>query len=74
MGQDSAKCGYVVVERSGTLLIDGTDFSLSPGEIVVVPAWSERCFAAVSDLVLFSYSDRATQDKLGLWREKLSFA
>ncbi len=63
---------HVVVEGTGTQVIDGADFALSPGEIVVVPAWSERALAATTDLVLFSYCDRATQDKLGLWREQLS--
>lgn len=61
----------VVVEGTGTLFIDGQAFALRPGEIVVVPAWAERRFAADSDLVLFSYSDRATQQKLSLWRERL---
>ena len=58
----------VVVEGTGTLFVDGKVFALTPGEIVVVPSWTERRFAADSDLVLFSYSDRATQEKLGLWR------
>lgn len=62
---------HVVVEGNGTLLIDGKAYPLTPGEIVVVPSWAERTFAADSDLVLFSYSDRATQEKLGLWRESL---
>jgi gentisate 1,2-dioxygenase len=62
---------HVVVEGAGTLFIDGQGFVLSPGEIVVVPSWAERRIAAESDLVLFSYSDRATQEKLGLWRESL---
>ena len=61
----------VVVEGTGTLFIDGQPFALTPGEIVVVPSWSERRFAAKSDLVLFSYSDKATQEKLSLWREQL---
>lgn len=61
----------VVVEGGGTLFVDGEPFALTPGEIVVVPAWAERRFAADSDLVLFSYSDRATQAKLSLWREQL---
>lgn len=59
----------VVVMGTGTLIIDGDPFALTPGEIVVVPSWSERCFHADNDLILFSYSDRATQEKLGLWRE-----
>ena len=62
---------HVVVEGTGTLLIDDVPFALTPGEIVVVPAWSQRRFVADSDLVLFSYSDRATQEKLSLWREQL---
>jgi gentisate 1,2-dioxygenase len=62
---------HVVVEGEGTLSIDGQDFALSPGEIVVTPSWATRRFHATSDLVLFSYSDRATQHKLALWREAL---
>ncbi len=42
-----------------------------PPELVVVPAWAERQFKAEGDLVLFSYSDRATQERLSLWREQL---
>ena len=61
----------VVVEGTGILTIDGKAFVLSPGEIVVVPSWSERRISANSDLVLFSYSDKATQEKLSLWREDL---
>lgn len=62
----------VVVEGTGTLFVDDQPFALTPGEIVVVPSWAERRIAADSDLVLFSYSDRATQTKLSLWREALS--
>lgn len=63
---------HVVVEGTGMIFIDDTPFALAPGEIVIVPSWAERRFSADSDLVLFSYSDRATQAKLSLWREKLS--
>ena len=62
---------HVVVEGTGTLFIDDQPFELTPGEIVVVPSWAQRRFVASSDLALFSYSDRATQDKLSLWREAL---
>ena len=61
----------VVVEGSGTLFIDDQPYPLTPGQIIVIPSWSERRYAADSDLILFSYSDRATQEKLGLWREHL---
>lgn len=62
---------HVVVEGEGALMIDGQAHALIPGEIVVVPSWSERSFSATNDLVVFSYSDRATQEKLNLWREAL---
>ena len=63
---------HVVVEGAGTLTIDGQDYPLTEGEIVVSPCWSERSISADSDLVLFSYSDRTAQQKLSLWREALS--
>jgi gentisate 1,2-dioxygenase len=63
---------HVVVEGSGAMRIDGTDFQLTPGTIAVTPSWAERVINASKDLVLFSYSDRATQQKLSIWREQLS--
>jgi gentisate 1,2-dioxygenase len=63
---------HVVVEGSGSMKIDAANFPLTPGTIVVTPSWSERVIHATEDLVLFSYSDRATQEKLSIWREKLS--
>ena len=62
---------HVVVEGSGVLTIDAKEFPLSAGEIVVTPSWSTRAISAQEDLVMFSYSDRATQQKLSLWREVL---
>jgi gentisate 1,2-dioxygenase len=62
---------HVVIEGSGTMRIDARAFPLKPGEIVVTPSWSERTIEAHEDLVLFSYSDRATQEKLSFWREAL---
>jgi gentisate 1,2-dioxygenase len=63
---------HVVVEGSGSMKIDAANFRLTPGTIVVTPSWSERVIDASEDLVLFSYSDRATQQKLSIWRERLS--
>ena len=63
---------HVVVEGAGTMTIDGAEFPLAPGEIIVTPSWSERVITGRKDLVLFSYSDRAAQQKLSLWREVLS--
>jgi gentisate 1,2-dioxygenase len=64
---------HVVVEGSGKLEVDGQVLDLATGDIVVVPPWAARHLSAsaAGDLVLFSYSDRATQEKLSLWREAL---
>jgi gentisate 1,2-dioxygenase len=61
---------YVVTEGEGRVTIDDQLFALAPGDIFVVPSWSPRAFTAASDLVLFSFSDRAAQERLALWREK----
>ena len=64
---------HVVVEGSGTIEVDGETLDLATGDIVVVPPWASRSLTASAngDLVLFSYSDKATQEKLSLWREAL---
>lgn len=61
---------YVVVEGLGRAQLGGTQFDLQPGDVFVVPAWYERRFTAMQDLVLFSFSDKAIQERLGLWREQ----
>lgn len=63
---------HVVVEGSGSMKVNAVDFNLTPGTIIVTPSWSERVINATQDLVLFSYSDRAVQQKLGIWREQSS--
>jgi gentisate 1,2-dioxygenase len=62
---------YVVTEGEGRAGVGEQTFDLAPGDIFVVPSWSSRTFTAASDLVLFSFSDRATQQALALWREQL---
>jgi gentisate 1,2-dioxygenase len=60
---------YVVVEGHGTARIDGTELRLGPRDIFVVPSWRELVLEAQAELVLFGYSDKAAQEKLGLYRE-----
>jgi len=60
---------FVGVEGEGLLEVDGAALPIGPRDVAVAPAWTERRVRADSDLVLFSYSDKATQEKLGLWRE-----
>jgi gentisate 1,2-dioxygenase len=60
---------FAVVEGNGTSIIDGQPFTWGPKDIFVVPSWKRVSHHAGSDAVLFSYSDRVAQQKLGLWRE-----
>ena len=39
-------------------------------DIVVVPGWMAYSLAARGDWVVFSFSDRAAQEKLGFFREQ----
>lgn len=60
----------VVVEGRGTATIDGHDLALSPRDVVAVPSWNTLSFAANDDLVLFAFSDKASQQALKLYREE----
>jgi gentisate 1,2-dioxygenase len=57
------------VEGSGTARVDDRDIPLEVRDTVVVPSWREIVLRADTDLVLFGYSDRTAQEKLGLFRE-----
>ena len=61
---------YVVVEGHGTISAGAQHFAVEPRDVFVIPAWHPRSFQADGDLVLFSYSDRALQERLGLWRQQ----
>jgi len=60
---------FAVVDGTGSVSIGDTRFTLSPHDVFVAPSWAWRKFEADDDLVLFSFSDRPVQEKLGLWRE-----
>lgn len=60
---------FVVVEGSGVARVDGEDIALQVRDTLVVPSWRELVLQADEDLVLFGYSDRVAQEKLGLFRE-----
>ena len=60
---------FVGVEGTGIIHINDQAFPIGPRDVVVVPCWAKRRIDAVSDLIVFSYSDRATQQKLGLWKQ-----
>ncbi len=60
---------FAVVEGSGRTTIDGTVFEWGPKDIFVAPSWKWTSHEADADAVIFSYSDRVAQQKLGLWRQ-----
>jgi len=48
---------------------DGT-FDLSENDVAVCPGWTWRSFKAQEESFIFCFSDRAAQEKLGLFREE----
>lgn len=60
---------FVVCEGNGKAQIGDKSYDLKPRDTFVVPSWSEFSITADEDLVLFSFSDKAVQEKLSLWRE-----
>ena len=61
---------FSVVEGSGTLHVEDTQFAWTHRDTLVIPSWQPYRFETEQEAVLFSFSDRAVQEKLGLWREQ----
>ena len=61
---------FVVVEGRGEMRVGAQHFALTPHDVVVMPGWMAYTLHADNDLVLFSYSDRVAQEKLGFFREQ----
>ena len=61
---------FVGVEGRGAIDVEGKRFELEPHDIVVVPGWMKYTLSAVGDWVMFSFSDRAAQERLGFFREQ----
>lgn len=59
---------FVVVEGEGSIDIDDLSEDAESCKVLVAPPWSQVSFKAKSNLVVFSYSDRAAQRALGFWR------
>jgi gentisate 1,2-dioxygenase len=60
---------FVAVEGEGETRIGDTVLTWEQHDIFVVPSWAAHTHHAKSEAVLFSFSDRVVQEKLGLWRE-----
>ena len=60
---------FVAVEGEGTAQIGDNEIIFGESDVFVAPNWSVIRLQAGRDTVLFSFSDRAAQERLGLWRE-----
>jgi len=60
---------YVCIEGKGETRVGDEIFAWGPRDVFVVPSWARHAHRATSESVLFSFSDRVVQEKLGLWRE-----
>jgi gentisate 1,2-dioxygenase len=61
---------FIAVEGRGEIRVGEQRFAIEPHDIVVVPGWTSYTLHANCDWVLFSYSDRVAQEKLGFFREQ----
>lgn len=61
---------YCAVEGTGRARIGGETFAFEPRDVFVVPSWLPLELEADAETVLFSFSDRPSQQALGLWRER----
>jgi gentisate 1,2-dioxygenase len=61
---------FIVVEGEGRTEIGGQSFAWAANDVFVIPNWVWFSHAAAADAVLFSYSDQAALENLGLWREE----
>lgn len=62
----------VCVEGDATISFEGRapSFSMKQNDIAAIPAWTWWNIRSNNDAVLFSFSDRPTHEKLGLFREE----
>ena len=65
---------YSPVEGSGKVYIgkgkETKVFDWKERDVIVVPCWYPHQFETNEEAVVFSFSDKVVQTKLGLWREK----
>lgn len=63
---------FVCAEGRGTTSVDGKVLEWGPNDVFVLPPWKAYAHAAEKESVLFSISDRPSQEALGIWREDAS--
>lgn len=61
---------YCVREGEGVSVVGNERIEWKPGDVFVAPSWHTVVHQAHERSTLFSFSDRAAQKALGLWREE----
>jgi gentisate 1,2-dioxygenase len=61
---------FVVVEGRGRSEVGEATFEWAENDVFVAPSWARQRHHAGSESVIFSFSDRTAQEKLGVWREE----
>ena len=61
---------FVAVDGEGETRIGETVVAWAKRDVFVAPSWTTLTHHPKGEAVLFSFSDRPVQDKLGLWREE----
>jgi gentisate 1,2-dioxygenase len=61
---------FCVAEGEGRTEAGEETFTWGPRDTFVIPSWCPRRHETEEEAVLFSFSDRAVQEALGLWREE----
>lgn len=65
---DGGAC--VVCAGDGAVRIGDAESELAERDIFTIPAWAEVKFRAQNDLLVFRYSNRASQTAVNSWRER----
>ena len=60
---------FVCAEGKGTTSVDGKTLEWGPWDVFVIPPWKHYSHQTEKESVLFSISDRPSQEALGIWRE-----
>ena len=63
-----------VAEGTGEVVAADERFDFVADDVMTLPSWAWRQFKASSECVLFCFSDRVAQEKLGLFREERAAA
>lgn len=60
---------FSVVEGRGTAKVGETELRFEENDTFVIPNWTEFQIQADTDIILFSFSDRAAQERLGIFQD-----